>query len=153
MTRVAGEPRVPAERPRIRHDAGSRIRCRAEDGGRRLASSTQLTRESSGCAGSAGAGPAALAQCWAPDARNSRAKESVALGPPMACWTRTGIVVDRSLREDELVGEAMPDDDLPTVLLEGGQVGVVGSNDIRELGDGLAEQLVELCVRDRLPVP
>ena len=33
-------------------------------------------------------GPAPLAQCWAPGARNSLAKEPVWRGPPIACSTR-----------------------------------------------------------------
>jgi hypothetical protein len=42
------------------------------------------------------------------------------------------VVVDGALREDELVGQAVPDEDLASVLLEPREAGVVG-------GDGACE--------------
>lgn len=81
---VTGE-RVGAQWPGQGHRAGGRVGDRALDRSRRLAVLYPVDHRGQRVSG---AGPAALTQCCAPGARNSRANEPVAAGLPMAFRTR-----------------------------------------------------------------
>src|SRR5687768_8133620 len=64
------------------------------------------------------------------------------------------VVMDAAGGGDELVGEAVIDDDFAAAVAEAGEVGIVGADDIAILLDGLLEVQCEAggCERGEVPL-
>ena len=62
------------------------------------------------------------------------------------------IILDRALRRDQLVGEAVRNDQLAAAIAEASEVGIVGTEDGAELLGRLAEEQLELVALQRAAV-
>ena len=149
MPGIGGHLRVHADRPcrhdgaraRITNDTIERLRCPAVlDPIHELAQ-----RVGRLCPWSA----TAVGHAWREEQSREVGRSLPVANQPLHAL----VVIDRPLREDQLVGQPVVDEELSARLLEATKIRVVRTHHVPEQVDRLPEQLVEAGVRRGRPIP